>query len=146
MEQFDITLESLPYFTQAYLLKGRCLLTTGKLDQAFALFNHIPYDENKFTVHWGAVGYVHSLQGNTEKVKRCLKKIQQQEKIGARTFLNWSYAIIYLALDQIDMMYHYLEKSLKEKCTALLFIKVDPIFDPFRQDERFINLLGKYFP
>ncbi len=145
MEQFDKTIDNLPYFTQAFILKGRCLLTMQKLDEALELFKRIPYDENKYTTHWGAVGYIYSMKGEINKVKECLEKIKHQDKAGICTLLNWSYAILYLALGQMDLMYHYLEESLKEKSATLLFIKVDPIFDAFREDKRFIALLDKYF-
>lgn len=145
IEAFDKTLEKLPDNPEAYFLKGRCLLTIGALDDALNLFHRMPCKNHKYSVHWGAVAYIYFLKKDHEKVLECFEKIQEEEKKGVNPFLNWSYAIVHLAMNDLDTMYYYLEKCLQEKSVALLFIKVDPIFEPFHGDPRFDALVEKYF-
>jgi adenylate cyclase len=143
IEQFDNTLAKLPFYQQASILKARCFIGIGEFDKAIEIFNNFQIGPDRANVHWGAIGYVYSKMGDMKKVQDCLEKIQEQEKAGTDEFLNWSYTIIYLALNEIDLMFAYLEKSLEEKVASLLFIKVDPLFKQFREDPRYLNLIAK---
>jgi DNA-binding LytR/AlgR family response regulator len=42
-------------------------------------------------------------------------------------------------------MFEYLEKCLSEKNTPLIFINVDPVWNEFRNDPKFIELIEKSF-
>ena len=143
MEQFDKTISKLSSYTQAHILKARCLIELGEFENAIEIFKGIPSSMGRANVHWGALAVVYSRKGEPDKVKECLEKIKQQEKEGTDEFLNWSYTLVYLALGQTDLMFKYLEKSLDEKVASLLFIKVDHLFKPFRDDPRFIRLIEK---
>lgn len=145
INQFDKTLQKLPFYQQASILKARSYIELGEFDKAIEVFNNIPISPERVNIHWGAIGYVYSKKGEIKKVHECLEKIKEQEKAGADEFLNWSYTLIYLALNETDKMFKYLEKSLKEKVASLLFIKVDSIFKPYRNDPRFMDLMAKIF-
>ncbi|MCK4465270.1 MAG: hypothetical protein KAU83_06125 [Bacteroidales bacterium] len=145
IEQFDKTLQKHPFAHKTGILKAESYLELGEFDKAIEIFNNIPISPERVNVHWGAIGYAYSKKGEMKKVHECLEKIKEQEKAGTDEFLNWSYTLIYLALNETDKMFKYLDKSLKEKVPSLLFIKVDPIFKPFRNDPRFINLMVKTF-
>jgi len=145
IDQFDKALEKLPFYQQARILKARCCLELGDFDKAIDIFNNIRISPERVNVHWGAIGYAYSKKGEMKNVQECLEKIKEQDKAGTDEFLNWSYTLIYLALNENEKMFKYLEKSLKEKVTSLLFIKVDPIFESFRKDPRFIDLMVKTF-
>jgi len=138
-------LQKLPFYQQASILKAKSYLELGDFDKAIEIFTKIPISPERANIHWGAIGYASSKKGEMKKVHECLEKIKEQEKAGTDEFLNWSYTFIYLAFNETDKMFKYLEKSLKEKVASLLFIKVDPIFKPFRNDPRFIDLIVKHF-
>lgn len=144
LECFNKVLEKLPYYQQASIMKVRCELELGHVDDAIRQFNSVPLGADRVNVHWGALGICYAKKGEMDKVQECLEKIQQQEKDGTDEFLNWSYTLIYLALNKVDVMFDYLEKSLEEKVASLLFLKVDHLFKPFREDQRFIKLIEQY--
>lgn len=143
--QYQKTLEKLPHFQQAYVLKAKAHLCAGETDKALETFKKIPDGPNCVTIKDVASALAYSKKGEIDKVYHCLEKVKEKEKAGIVEFLNWSYALIYLALDEIDKMYDYLEKSLNEKTATLLFIRVDPLFKKFRKDPRFIDLIDKTF-
>ncbi len=60
-------------------------------------------------------------------------------------WLNYNHTLIFRALGEREKMYEYLERCLAEKNTPLIFIHVDPVWNEFREDPRFIELLEKSF-
>jgi len=47
------------------------------------------------------------------------------------------------ALNRLDDAFSLLDRAYAEKCWYLIFLKVDPLFDPLRQDQRYRVLLRK---
>jgi TolB-like protein len=142
---FDQTLKELPSFKQVSILKAKSHLFNGEIDTAIEILKNIPIGLDRTMIHWGALGYAYSRKGEMDKVNDCFEEIKKSEKESKVEFLNWNYALIYLALDEIDKMFEYLEKSLEEKVAILIFIRVDPMFKQFRNDKRFIALTDKTF-
>jgi len=64
---------------------------------------------------------------------------------GTLHWLNYNYTLLYRALGETEKMFEYLERSLAEKNTPLVFINVDPVWNEFREDPQFIELLKKSF-
>jgi TolB-like protein/Tfp pilus assembly protein PilF len=145
IEQYEKTLEKMPNFQQAYVLKAKSHLCAGEPDNALETYEKIPDSPNIATLKHVASALAHSKKGEIDKVYLCLETIKEKEKAGSAEFLNWSYTLIYMALDEIDKMFYYLEKSLNEKTATLLFIRADPLFKKFRKDPRFIDLIDKTF-
>ena len=61
------------------------------------------------------------------------------------TTINYNYTLIFRALGETEKMFEYLEKCLGEKNTPLIFINVDPVWNEFRNDPKFIELIEKSF-
>jgi hypothetical protein len=49
----------------------------------------------------------------------------------------------YLGLGEYDRAFFWLEEAYKEQSNLLLFLKVHPIFDPIRDDPRFVDLVRR---
>ena len=67
-----------------------------------------------------------------------MQTFNSEVKKGNTHWLNYNYTLLFRALDESDKMFSYLKKCLKEKDTPLIFIKVDPVWDEFRNDPKFI--------
>ena len=52
-------------------------------------------------------------------------------------------AAIYLALDDKDQAVHWLERSFEARDFTLVFITIDPLFDPLRSDPRFKRIVAR---
>jgi serine/threonine-protein kinase len=145
IEQYDKTLKQMPYFQPAQTLKAKCHIHAGEVDKAIDIFSNIQVSPTGSITHWGALGATFIRMGDKEKGYECLRQLQEQESAGMTEFHNWDYTLIYEALDDLDKMYHYLEKALDEKNAWLLFIRVDPHFKKYIKDKRFIQLMKKTF-
>ncbi|MCP5108244.1 MAG: guanylate cyclase, partial [bacterium] len=114
VEQCDRALAVLPSFQQVFVLKAKSFLCAGEIDKALKAFQEISESPNRVTIKHVASALGYSKRGETAKIYDCLEKVKEQEKAGTAEFLNWSYALIYLALNDSDKMFYYLEKSLKD--------------------------------
>lgn len=54
-----------------------------------------------------------------------------------------NFALAYLQLGEKDQAFEWLEKSYAERSEVLLYLKVDPRFDPLRSDPRFADLVRR---
>ena len=52
-------------------------------------------------------------------------------------------AIVYAALGEREQAFAWLEKVFSDKSYYVVWLTVDPVFDPYRADPRFQNLLTR---
>jgi hypothetical protein len=50
---------------------------------------------------------------------------------------------VHLALGQLDQGFEHLAAACDDRCFELLAIKVDPRFDPYREDARFTAIVRR---
>jgi serine/threonine-protein kinase len=53
------------------------------------------------------------------------------------------FAFIYAGLDDNDRAFEWLEKGLAKHDPALLYLKLEPGWDPIRDDPRFADLISR---
>ena len=53
------------------------------------------------------------------------------------------FAFIHAALDERDKAFEYLESAFDQRSVELVWLKVDPVWDPLRIDPRFQDLLRR---
>ena len=56
---------------------------------------------------------------------------------------SWGIATIYIGLDEKDEAFVWLEKAYEERVSQLVYIQIDPVFDPLRSDPRFQDLVRR---
>lgn len=65
----------------------------------------------------------------------------------ARDFVDpCSFALIYTDLGETELAFDYLEKAYRQHSEALIYLYVEPRFEPLRSDPRFAQLLGRVRP
>lgn len=67
-----------------------------------------------------------------------LKERRQKGFVPASTFIN-----PYLALHDYDKAFVWFERAYQEQSGILKYAKVNPFFDPVREDQRFKDLLHR---
>ncbi len=78
----------------------------------------------------------------TGKKKEAIKLYDKLEEISKRTFVPTSYFVfIDIYLGNIDKAFELLQKAVKEKDPYMVYLKVEPKFDPIRSEPRFEQLL-----
>lgn len=89
----------------------------------------------------GMLGHAYGKLGRIEEAKALLKEVNIGFEQGGLSDLKASY--IYLALGDHDRAFQHLERDYEQRDPELPYINVDPVFDPVREDPRFIAILVK---
>jgi TolB-like protein len=145
IELFDEILIENPFFKQASILKAWAHLFIGEHELAMEIFSKIPVISDTLLTFYGGLAYIYHKLGQVEKVLECLKDFNSAIGNGYSNWISYNYTLIFLALGEKEKMFENLENCLEEKITPLIFIQVDPVWDEFKDDPRFITLVEKTF-
>jgi serine/threonine-protein kinase len=72
-----------------------------------------------------------------------MEVLQELTECGQKQYVPGTvYAFIYIGLDQKETALNYLEES----AASLNWLRIDPVFDPLRNEPRFQKLVATHFP
>ncbi|MFC2112644.1 LytTR family transcriptional regulator DNA-binding domain-containing protein [Bacteroidota bacterium] len=145
IEIFNQVLTENPFFKQASILKAWGHLFMGEMETAEEIFLSIPVTAEESITFYGGLAMAFHKRNNTELVLDCLKGFKSAINDGYSHWLNYNYTLIYRALCETERMFEFLSKCLDEKLTPLIFIQADPVWNEFRDDARFIELVKRTF-
>ena len=93
----------------------------------------------------GLLGYCYGRSGKTGDAERLLSELQERSET---TYIPAvSFATTYLGMDDADRAVEWLERAYDEACGTLVWLSLEPIYDPLRSDPRFQALLQRmHFP
>jgi len=91
--------------------------------------------------HWAALAIVYGRSGQRERARRELLKIEHAR--GDSSGDPCSIAIAYAASGERDKALTVLEKAYVDHYSEIVRLKVEPLFDPLRNDPRFQDLLRR---
>lgn len=143
LESCDHTIALNPHFGPAYWMLGVIQEQRRDLDEAVAAFQRaVHLLPNTPRMH-GALGRAFALTGRRKQALEMLKKLEAfaQHRYVSPAEFAW----IHFGLGDTDRGFEWLDKAAADRCFDLIAIKVDPRFDPYRDDDRFkglIKLLG----
>jgi TolB-like protein/DNA-binding winged helix-turn-helix (wHTH) protein/Flp pilus assembly protein TadD len=92
---------------------------------------------------WVELGrtYVYGRSGQTELSRRGLEKLREVDRHHGLDTTSFVFA--YIALGEKEQSLAWLEKAYSQHSNLLTTLKVDPVFDPLRDDSRFEQLLHR---
>ena len=141
IEQEKKTLELEPNFIPAHGILGEAYIQKSMYKEAIGEFEKALVISPGDTFTLGDLGYAYATAGGKAEAQRVLDKL---DTLSRQKFVPpWSQAIIFSGLGEKDKFFEWMEKSFEGRDTRLLFIKVDPIYDPLRSDPRFADLLHR---
>jgi tetratricopeptide (TPR) repeat protein len=140
LEQCDHTIEQHPHFSAAYWILGLVQEQIGDLDEAVAALQRAIQLSPQSPRMQGALSRVLAISGKHAEARRILDQLY--ELAGKRYVSPFELASIHLALGETDEGFKWLEKAVQDRCFELISIKVDPRFDAFKNDPRFISVFS----
>ena len=140
VKQFRSVLELDPNYERAWDMMIPVYLQLGRYDEATDLMNRwAALGQGPWIWSWQAA--VNGRSGHPEEVHRALAKLEQVP--GSLPTRTVTLLIAYSGTGQNDRVIELLQKAYSEHSNAVVQIKVDPMYDPIRNDPRFQDLLRR---
>lgn len=118
----------------AYEQKGTFGEAISELEQARNMADTLPMSHALLAHAYAGAGR----KVDAENELAVLKKIAQARYVPSSYF-----AVVYIALNDKDQAFSYLQKSHQERSEQVLYMGVEPFVDPLRSDPRFRSLLNQ---
>ena len=91
-----------------------------------------------------SLGFAYAMAGKKAEAQEILDKLNA---LAQRRYVSGLYfAIVYAGLKDNDHAIEYLDKAYEDRHPGLVLIRIDPIFDSLRSDERFKALVKRFEP
>jgi len=140
VKQSQSVLELDPNFDHARALIIPSYFQLGKSDEAINLINRwADREESPWTLAWKAA--VYSRSGDAEQTRRVVAKLEQLSR--PRADRTPALLLGYLNAGEKDRAIELLQRAYSEHSNVVVQIKVDPMYDPIRNDPRFKDLLRR---
>jgi TolB-like protein/Flp pilus assembly protein TadD len=138
LDQVDHTIELNPHFSLAYLTLGLIQEQRKDFDESAAAFQRAIHLSPHTPRMHAALARTYALSGKRKVALGILRKLEALAK--SRYVSPFEFAVIQFALGHTDLGFNWLTKACQDRSFELLSIKVDPRFDPFKDDRRFATV------
>jgi DNA-binding winged helix-turn-helix (wHTH) protein/tetratricopeptide (TPR) repeat protein len=140
LEQFQKTLELEPQRFGALLNIGEVYLQKGQYAEAITALRKAAESSADDDAE-ARLGYAYANAGQPHAARQILTALQSPSRQHAASPVN--IGLLYVALGEKEQALIWLEKAWQERADKFWRIKVDPLFDPLRDDPRFQDLLRR---
>jgi Flp pilus assembly protein TadD len=129
-----------PQALDAHMFLGFVYVQQGKKDEAIRELQIVVELSERNPSMVGLLGYGYASGGKRDEAKKILKELESQS---SKPVSQIEIAMIHIALGDHDRAFDRLETAYRERAWQLGFLKVEPIFDPLREDPRFSDLMRR---
>ena len=141
LEEYRKTFEMDPNYAEAHFNLGLTYAQKGMYEEAIAeLQEAIKLSENR-TVMLAVLGHIYSMAGKQTQARSVLEQLNE---LSSRCYVSpLEIAIVYTGLGEKDLAFERFEKAYLERAGALIYLKVEPLYDSLREEPRFNDLLRR---
>ena len=141
IEQSRRTLELNPQFALGYFDIGVAYAQTGRFEEAAAAFKKASELSGNEISRLNTEATTCAMMGDRERATELFEKLKELSK--TQYVSPIVLAILPMLLGDLDTAFELIEKALEDKANALVYLNVEPFFDPLRADPRFAELIAK---
>jgi serine/threonine-protein kinase len=134
-------LELDPTFFAARRYLGQAYAQRGRYEQAIAEFEKSVAASGSSPLIKAELAHTLAMAGRKDDAQRILDELKQLSS--ERYFSPYHIAMICAGLGEKDDAFNWLEKAIEQRADYMVFLKVDPRFDPLHADARFAGLLDR---
>lgn len=130
-----------PEYTNARWGLGFALIVNHQTDQAIAELEKTVAMMNRSPGSLDMLATAYAYAGRRQDALTLINELKRRRQRGyvpAGAFIK-----TYLALGDYDQAFFWCDEAYKEQSAILQWIKVDPLFDPVRNDPRFVDLVHR---
>lgn len=135
LEQCDHTVALNPHFGPAYLMLGLIQEQRQDFDESAAAIERATRLSPQTPRMHGALARTFAFSG---KRRAAIEMVRKLEGLARTRYVSpFEFALIRIALGQLDLGFKWLTKAVQDRCFELLALKLDPRSDPLKTDRRF---------
>ena len=154
ISQYKVTLQSDPDFWVARHYLGLAYVQKGMFNEAISELRSLikaPPDGpipdaiiDSETEASASLAFAYGMAGKRAEAESVLNQLQS---LSQKRYVSGIYfAVVYAGLKDNDKAIEYLNKAFESKHPGLVLIRIEPMFDGLREDERFKQLVKKFEP
>ncbi|HKY27676.1 MAG TPA: protein kinase [Pyrinomonadaceae bacterium] len=154
IQQYKKTLEIDPKFWVAHHYLGLAYAKKGMYDEAISEFRGLLQSPGQAPLNEdiiendpevaASLGFAYARAGRHGEARAILEKLKN---ISERRYVSGLYnAIVYAGLKDNERAIEYLNRAYQNRHPGLVLIRVDPLFDDLRSDDRFKQLVTRFEP
>jgi eukaryotic-like serine/threonine-protein kinase len=87
------------------------------------------------------LGYAYAFAGKRTEAQKIIDELREESK--TKYVAPYPMALIYTGLGDKDQALQWLDKAYEARASNMVFLTVEPIFDPLRSDPRFADLIRR---
>jgi serine/threonine-protein kinase len=138
IEQLERTLSMDSLYSRAYWWLGLARMHVGQYDEAIGALETAARLTSNHPLALGGLGHVLGVAGRRSRALEILATLETDRQ---RTFVSeFVLALIHIGLGNRDAAFRHLEAAVEERATFLTLLDAEPVFDPVRNDSRFLEL------
>ncbi len=154
INKYKLTLQSDPQFWVARHYLGLAYVQKGMYDEAITelrslikapvsgpLPDQVVADETEAS---SSLGFAYGMAGREAEARAIIKQL---ESLSQKRYVSGLYfAVVYAGLKDNDHAIEYLTKAYESRHPGLVLIRIEPMFDGVRNDDRFRQLAKRFEP
>ncbi len=141
IEQCRRTLEMDRDFKPAHLDLAMAYGEAGRYDESLKEFESSLTLDDPRSVMLAIYGHMCGRAGRTEKAEEVLVELRRRYSVGDAS--SYDFSLVLTGLGRIDEALDWLERAFEVGYGLLVFLGVEPMFDPLRAHPRFVPLLAR---
>lgn len=141
IEQLRAVIAMDPNHYQAYWTLGHTYAANKQLDEAVVAAEQAVVLSERAPGALGMLGLAYGLAGRKAEAGKILNELLELSK--TRYVTPAALVNVYLGLGDKDQAFVWLEKAYAERSNYIAYLKVFPMLDPIRSDQRFAGLVGR---
>lgn len=140
---YDELIEIDPYHEKVLEYRGWSVVMQGHQSEAIDTFRNLDNMTTLTLKSYSQIGYAFAMKGDFENAERYLSEIEKSTAIHKELTYALDYAVIYTGIGEYDKAMDYLEEAVSNRRSAIIYLGVNPIWDPIRKNPRFKALLKR---
>ena len=141
IQQGHATLELHPGYSQAHVNIGSAYLGQGNPEEAFSWYQRGQSLDSAVRSYDALIVRALAALGEREEAEAILRRLEEQAT--TQYIRAESMAMGYAAVGDFDRAFACLERAFVARSAGLIFLHLDPGYEPLRTDPRFTNLVRR---